>query len=63
MRLQCRVGNLAAYLRSAARLAVLCRPALIQAAPSACFLGKNFQGKSFLGKSVTLSAWRGGEEG
>jgi hypothetical protein len=40
-------------LRSAARLAVLCHPAIIQAAPSA-----NVQDKS-----VTLSARRGGEEG
>ena len=57
MRLQCRIRNLALYLRSAARLVVLCRPVLIQAAPGACF-----QGKSFQGKSVTLPARRGGEE-
>jgi hypothetical protein len=53
MRLQCRVGNLAAYLRPAARLAVLRCCVLIQAAPSAYFQSK----------SVTLSARRGGEEG
>ncbi len=67
MRLQCRIRNLALYLRSAARLVVLCRPVLIQAAPGACFQGKSFQGKSFQGKSfqgksVTLPARRGGEE-
>jgi|HubBroStandDraft_4_1064222.scaffolds.fasta_scaffold647408_2 hypothetical protein len=53
MKLQCRVRNLASYVRPAARLAVLCRPALIEAAPSAYVQGK----------SVTLSARRGGEEG
>jgi hypothetical protein len=54
MSLQCRVRNLASYLRPAAwfAAAVLSRPARIQAAPSAYVQGK----------SMTLSARRGGEE-
>lgn len=53
MRLQCRVRNLASHLRPDTRLTVLCRPALIQAAPGAYFQGKG----------MTLPARRGGEVG
>ena len=53
MRLQCGVRNLASYAGSDIRLAVLCCPALIRAAP----------GADVQDKSVTLLEPRGGEMG